>query len=39
MLMVFGPSCEMRRVPAGAPGTGSGFLLCGFGWRSRSSSW
>ena len=27
MLMFFGPSCEMRRAPAGAPGS------CGFAWR------
>src|SRR5688572_26374059 len=39
MLMVRGPSCEMRRVPAGAPGSGAGRVTFGFGARSRSSSW
>src|SRR5882762_4873273 len=34
MLRFFGPSCEMRRAPAGAPGSG-GFRSVGFGARSR----
>ena len=37
MLMFLGPSCEIRRAPAGAPGSG-GFLAAGFGARSRSAS-
>ena len=39
MLMLFGASCEIRRVPAGAPGSGAGRLGEGRGARSRSSSW
>jgi len=37
MLMLRGPSWEMRRAPAGAPGS-TGFRAAGFGARSRSSS-
>ena len=37
MLMFFGPSCERRLAPAGAPGS-MGFLTAGFGARSRLSS-
>ena len=32
MLMFFGPSCEIRRAPAGAPGSG-GFRAAGL-WRA-----
>src|SRR5262245_8977340 len=39
MLMFLGASPEIRRAPAGAPGSGAGRLLfCGDG-RSRSLSW
>ena len=39
MLMFFGPSCEIRRAPAGAPGSGAGRGADGRGARSRSLSW
>ena len=35
---VLGPSCEIRRAPAGAPGSGRGTGPGGRGARSRSSS-